>query len=85
MKTRYEQRMARAVGITRAIGLVLLAAVTVVLWWVVFFDGAEPPKETDRYAQFAAQEEYYRVMELYGDTEGAVEAARVVFEREAQQ
>lgn len=44
---------------------------------------AEPPKETDRYAQFAAQEEYYRVMELYGDTEGAVEAARVVFEKEA--
>lgn len=83
MKTRYEQRMARAVGITRAVGLVLLAAVTAVLWWVVFFDDAEPPKETDRYAQFAAQEEYYRVMDLYGDAEGAVEAARAVFEKEA--
>lgn len=82
MKTRYEQRMARMVGITRAVGLVLLAAVVAVLWWVVFFDGAEPPKETNRYAQFAAQEEYYRVVELYGDAEGAVDAARIVFERE---
>lgn len=81
-KTRYQQRMARMVGITRVVGLVLLAAVVAALWWAVFFDGAEPPKETDRYAQFAAQEEYYRVMELYGDTKGAVEAARVVFERE---
>ncbi len=81
--TRYEQRMARDTGIVRAVGLVLLAVVTAVLWWVVFFDGAEPPKETDRRAQFVAQEEYYRVMELYGDAEGATEAARVVFEREA--
>lgn len=82
-KTRYQQRMARDTGIVRIVGLVLLAAVTAVLWWVVFFDGAEPPKETDRRAQFAAQEEYYRVVDLYGDAEGAVEAARVVFEREA--
>lgn len=84
-KTRYERRMARAVGITRTVGLVLCAALAAVLWWVVFFDGAKPPKETDRWAQFAAQEEYYRVMDLYGDAEGATEAARVVFEREAPQ
>lgn len=81
-KTRYQQRMARAVGITRAVGLALLAVVVAVLWRVVFFDDAEPPKEVDRRAQFAAQEEYYRVMDLYGDTEGATEAARIVFERE---
>lgn len=81
--TRYEQRMARDTGIVRVVGLVVFAVVTAALWWVVFFDGAEPPKETDRRAQFAAQEEYYRVMDLYGDAEGAVEAARVVFEKEA--
>lgn len=84
-KTRYQQRMARMVGVTRIVGLVLLAAVAVWLWWVVFFDGAEPPKEVDRRAQYIAQEEYYRVMELYGDEEGAVEAARAVFEKEAKQ
>lgn len=82
-KTRYERRMAHAVGITRAVGLVLFAVLAAVLWWVVFFDGGDPPKETDRRAQFSAQERYYEVMDLYGDTEGAVEAARVVFEQEA--
>lgn len=80
-KTRYERRMARAVGITRAVGLVLCAALVAALWWTVARTD-EPPKETDRWAQFAAQEEYYRVMELYGDADGATEAARVVFERE---
>lgn len=80
--TRYEQRMARDTGIVRIVGLVLLAAVTAGLWWVVFFDGAEPPKEVDRRAQFAAQERYYEVIDLYGDMEGAVDAARIVFERE---
>lgn len=35
--TRYEQRMARETGIVRIVGLVLLAAVTAVLWRVVFF------------------------------------------------
>lgn len=80
-KTRYERRMARAVGITRTVGLVVCAVLVAVLWWTVLTD--EPPKETDRWAQYAAQEEYYRVVELYGDAEGATEAARVVFEREA--
>lgn len=81
-KTRYERRMARAVGITRAVGLVVCAVLVAVLWWMAA-KTAEPPKEMDRRAQFAAQEEYYRVVDLYGDTEGAVEAARIVFEREA--
>lgn len=81
-KTRYERRMARAVGITRTVGLVLCAALAAALWWTAARTD-EPPKEIDRRAQFAAQEEYYRVVDLYGDAEGAVEAARVVFEREA--
>lgn len=80
-KTRYERRMARAVGITRAISLALCAVLAAALWWMAASTD-EPPKEIDRRAQFAAQEEYYRVMDLYGDTEGATEAARIVFERE---
>lgn len=75
--------MDRYTSITRAIGLAVCAVLAAALWLMALTD--EPPKETNRYAQFAAQEEYYRVMELYGDTEGAVEAARVVFEREATQ
>lgn len=81
MKTRYERRMARMVGITRTVGLVLCAALVAVLWWTAART-EEPPKETDRRAQFAAQERYYEVMDLYGDEEGAVEAAGIVFERE---
>lgn len=84
MKTRYEQRMARYTGIARVVGLMLCAVVAAALWWMAART-EEPPKETDRWAQFAAQEEYYRAVELYGDAEGAVEAARIVFEREAGQ
>lgn len=81
MKTRYERRMARMTG---AVRLLALAALLVVVLVMLSITEAEPPKETDRWAQFAAQEEYYRVAELYGDTKGAVDAARIVFEREAE-
>lgn len=80
-KTRYERRMARMVGITRTVGVVVCAVLAAALWWMAARTD-EPPKETDRRAQFAAQERYYEVMDLYGDAEGAVEAARIVFERE---
>lgn len=79
MKTRYEQRMARMTGVVRLLALLTLLVVLVVTLSIA---SDEPPKETDRWAQYAAQEEYYRVMELYGDAEGAVDAARIVFERE---
>lgn len=79
-KTRYEQRMARSTGIVRLVGMAVCAVLAALLWWTALAE--EPPKETDRYAQFAAQEEYYRVVDLYGDVEGAVDAARIVFERE---
>lgn len=81
MKTRYERRMARMTGVVR---LLTLAALLVVLLVTLSITGDEPPKETDHWAQYAAQEEYYRVVELYGDAEGAVDAARIVFEREAE-
>lgn len=35
-------------------------------------------------AHYAAQERYYEVVDLYGDVEGAVEAARVVWSLEMQ-
>lgn len=61
----------------------LVIAVLAVLLLTTSITGDEPPKETDRWAQYAAQEEYYRVVDLYGDAEGATDAARIVFEREA--
>lgn len=39
----------------------------------------EAPTARERAAQFAAQERYYETLDLYGDVEGAVEAARVVY------
>lgn len=80
MKTRYERRMARMTGVVRLLALAALLAVVLV---TLSITGDEPPKETDRWAQYTAQEEYYRVVDLYGDTEGATDAARIVFEREA--
>lgn len=79
MKTRYERRMARMTGVVRLLALAALLAVVLV---TLSITGDEPPKETDRWAQYAAQEEYYRVVDLYGDAEGATDAARIVFERE---
>lgn len=79
--TRYEQRMARDIGIVRTVGLLLLAVVVAVVCMGVLGTEAEAP-EVDDYARYQAQEEYYRVLDLYGDTEGATEAARIVFERE---
>ncbi len=79
-KTRYEQRMSRGTGLIRLIGLALCAVLVLLLWCTVLSD--DPPKEADRAARFAAQERYYEVIDLYGDMEGAVDAARIVFERE---
>lgn len=85
-KTRYERRMARGIGIARIVGIVVCAALTLFIYATVFLaKEPEAAPEVDYYARFAAQEEYYRVMDLYGDAEGAVEAARMVFEREAPQ
>lgn len=82
-RTRYEQRMARDIGIARTVGLLLLAVVVAVVCMGVLGTEAEAP-EVDYYARYQAQEEYYRVMDLYGDAEGATEAARIVFEKEVK-
>lgn len=80
--TRNEARRARLAGIVKAVALVLLAVLLLVT--LSLTDAEEPPKEADRYAQFAAQARYYDVVERYGDLDGAVEAALVVYEKEGQ-
>lgn len=41
-----------------------------------------PPTAQERAAQFAAQEAYYDTLDRYGDLEGAVEVARLVWEED---
>lgn len=78
--TRCEIRRARLERAIKAVALVLLLVVLLVTLSLTEAD--EPPMEVDRWAQFAAQERYYETLSLYGDTEGAVNAARAVFEKE---
>lgn len=40
----------------------------------------EPPTARELAARMAAQDEYYRVVDLYGDLVGATEAAKLVYE-----
>lgn len=65
----------------KAVALVLLAVVLLVALALTAAD--EPPKEIDRRAQFEAQQRYYEILDLYGDIEGAADAARAVFEKKA--
>lgn len=79
--TRNEARRAKLAG---AIKVIALAALLVVLLVTLAItdEPAEQSNEAERWAQFKAQEQYYETLDLYGDAEGAAEAARVAFERE---
>lgn len=79
--TRCELRRAKLELAMKAVALVLLVAVLLVA--LALTAANEPPKEIDRRAQFEAQQRYYEILDLYGDVEGAVDAARAVFEKEA--
>lgn len=48
-----------------------IAIVVLALILSSFYKEPEVPSANDRAKQFHAQEEYYRVLELYGDAEGA--------------
>ncbi len=73
----------KRIGIVRLVALGLLLAVLLVTLAVTEVPEAEAPTdERERNARYQAQERYYEVIDLYGDVEGAVDAARVVFERE---
>lgn len=73
----------KRIGIVRLVALGLLLAVLLVTLAVTEVPEAEAPiGERERNARYQAQERYYEVIDLYGDMEGAVDAARVVFERE---
>lgn len=84
MRTREEIRRDKLWAVVRAVGLALLA---LVLFWAL--RAAPPETETptaqERAAQFAGQARYYDVLDRYGDTVGAAEAARLVYESAAGQ
>lgn len=77
--TRCELRRAKLARTIKAVALALLLVVLLVTLSLTEAD--EPPKEIDRWAQFVAQERYYEALDLYGDVEGAVDAARAVYEK----
>lgn len=60
--------------------LEFLAVVVVALVLIGAGEEPEAPGERERMAQFFAQEEYYSTLGEYGDIQGAVEAAQVVYE-----
>ncbi len=73
----------KRMGGVRLIALGLLLAVLLVTLAVTEVPEAEAPTdERERNARYQAQEAYYETLDLYGDVEGAVDAARIVFERE---
>lgn len=70
----------------RILTTVALAALLVVVLVTLAITGEpeEHGSNTERWAQYKAQERYYDAFDIYGDVEGAVESARVVFEKEAR-
>lgn len=60
--------------------LLVLAALVLVLTGEALDPAPEPPSAQERAARFAAQETYYDTLDRYGDLEGAVEVARLVWE-----
>ena len=67
-----------------AIWFLVLAVLVIVLTGEAAHPTPAPPTARERAAQFSAQERYYEVLDLYGDMEGAVEAARLVYEGEME-
>lgn len=65
-----------------AIELLVLVALVVVLTAEALAPVPEAPDTRERAAQFAAQEAYYDTLDRYGDVEGAVEVAKLVWEGE---
>lgn len=82
MKTRNEIRRDRLWAVVRVVGLAVLG---LALLWAA--RSAPPETETptaqERAAQFAGQARYYEALDRYGDTVGAAEAARLVYESAA--
>lgn len=79
--TRNEARRAKLAGAIKVIALAVLLVVLLVTL-AITDEPTEQSSEAERWAQFKAQERYYEALDLYGDVEGAAEAARLVFERE---
>lgn len=64
--------------------LLVMVALVLVLTGEALAPAPDHPTAYERAAQFAAQERYYEVLDIYGDVEGAVEEARVVYEAQKE-
>lgn len=60
--------------------LVVAAALLLVLTGEALAPAPDHPTARERAARVAGQVRYYEALDLYGDAEGAVEAARAVYE-----
>lgn len=60
--------------------IIVMAVLLLVLTGEALSPTPEPPTAREMAARMAAQEEYYRVADLYGDLVGATEAAKLVYE-----
>ncbi len=79
-KTREEERLERAIRAVRWILGILAVGIIVLCLLGATEPEPEPASAQERAATFAAQEEYERVVELYGDQVGAVLAAQMKYE-----
>lgn len=81
MKTREERRRERRMDLWAVLVWIVVAVILVLVLTAEALDPApEPPSDQERAAQFVAQETYYDTLDRYGDLEGAVEVARLVWE-----
>lgn len=62
-----------------AIWLLILAVLLLVLTGEAMDPVPAAPTARERAAQFAAQERYYEALDLYGDPEGATQAAKLIY------
>lgn len=66
-------------NIIKVLGCIAIALFLLIV--LVGFDEPDPTSAKERAAIFSAQEEYYRVLNLYGDEVCAEQSARLTYER----
>lgn len=81
MKTREERRREKRMDLWAVLAWIVVAVILLlVLTGEALSPVPEPPTARELAARFAAQEEYYRVADLYGDLVGATEAAKIMYQ-----
>lgn len=78
-KTRYQRKRDRLAAVVRAVaGAIIVAIVALLLLGMsVREDSPVDAAQDERRARFAAQARYYEILDLYGDAEGAEDAAQL--------